>query len=108
MSNKILPEAFQNTINVLISLLSYKVLTYVIICNTICYMRTIVNISLPVQLNTVVETEVKTGQYASKSEFFRSLLRSWMENRALLELEESRKELKAGRGKLLKSFKDLR
>lgn len=71
-------------------------------------MRTIVNISLPVQLNTVVEKEVKTGQYASKSEFFRSLLRSWMEARIAKELEESRNELKAGRGKLLKSLSDLR
>lgn len=71
-------------------------------------MRTIVNISLPVQLNTVVEKEVKTGQYASKSEFFRSLLRSFLEARVAKELEESRRELKAGRGKLLKSLSDLR
>lgn len=71
-------------------------------------MRTIVNISLPVQLYTVVEKEVKTGQYASKSEFFRSLLRSWMEARIVKELEESRKELKAGKGKLLTSLSDLR
>jgi len=71
-------------------------------------MRTIVNISLPAQLNTVVEKEVKTGQYASKSEFFRSLLRSWMEIRLAKELEESRKELKEGRGKLLTSLSDLR
>lgn len=71
-------------------------------------MRTIVNISLPAQLNTVVEKEVKTGQYASKSEFFRSLLRSFLEARIAKELEESRKELKAGRGKLLTSLSDLR
>ncbi len=71
-------------------------------------MRTIVNISLPVQLNTVVEKEVKTGQYASKSEFFRSLLRSWMEARLVKELEESRRELKMGKGKVLKSLSDLR
>lgn len=71
-------------------------------------MRTIVNISLPTQLNTVVEKEVKTGQYASKSEFFRSLLRSWMETRLAKELEESRKELKMRKGKLLTSLSDLR
>lgn len=71
-------------------------------------MRTIVNISLPAQLNTIVEKEVKTGQYASKSEFFRSLLRSWMEMRVAKELEESRNELKAGKGKVLRSLSDLR
>jgi putative addiction module CopG family antidote len=71
-------------------------------------MRTIVNISLPTQLNTIVEKEVKTGQYASKSEFFRSLLRSFLEARIAKELEESRNELKAGRGKLLTSLSDLR
>lgn len=71
-------------------------------------MRTIVNISLPVQLNAIVEKEVKTGQYASKSEFFRSLLRSFLEARIAKELEESRKELKAGRGKILTSLSDLR
>ena len=71
-------------------------------------MRTIVNISIPAQLNTVVEKEVATGKYASKSEFFRSLLRSWMEAKLALELEESRKELKAGKGKILTSLSDLR
>ena len=71
-------------------------------------MRAIVNISLPTQLNSVVEKEVKTGNYASKSEFFRSLLRLWLENRLASELENSRKELKAGKGTLLKSLSDLR
>lgn len=71
-------------------------------------MRTIVNISLPAQLNTLVENEVKTGQYASKSEFFRSLLRSFMEARIAKELEESRNELRAGKGKVLTSLSDLR
>lgn len=72
------------------------------------HMRTIVNISIPAQLNSIVEKEVSTGKYASKSEFFRSLLRSWMEERVALELEESRKELKAGKGKVLTSLSELR
>lgn len=71
-------------------------------------MRAIVNISLPTQLNSVVEKEVRTGHYGSKSEFFRSLLRLWLEGRLSGELEKSRKELKAGRGTLLKSLSDLR
>lgn len=71
-------------------------------------MRTVVNISLPLQLNAVVEEAVATGNYASKSEFFRNLLRMWMEGRIAGDLEESRKELKAGKGKLLKSLTQLR
>lgn len=71
-------------------------------------MRAIVNISLPVQLNSLVEKEVRTGRYTSKSEFFRSLLRLWLEGRLSGVLEESRKELKAGKGVLLKSLSDLR
>jgi Arc/MetJ-type ribon-helix-helix transcriptional regulator len=71
-------------------------------------MRAIVNISLPVQLNSVVEAELSAGNYASKSEFFRSLLRNWMETKAAKELEESRRELKMGKGKVLSSLADLR
>ncbi len=71
-------------------------------------MRAIVNISLPVQLNYVVEKEVSKGHYGSKSEFFRNLLRLWLKGRLSGELEESRKELKAGKGTLLKSLSDLR
>ena len=71
-------------------------------------MRTIVNISLPTQLNSVVESELALGNYASKSEFFRTLLRNWMEGRITKELEESRRELKMGKGKVLKSLSDLR
>ena len=70
-------------------------------------MRSIVNISLPAQLNSVVEAELVSGNYASKSEFFRTLLRSWMETKVAKELEESRRELKAGKGKVLKSLADL-
>jgi len=71
-------------------------------------MRTVINISLPKQLTAVVEETVASGEYASKSEFFRSLLRMWLEGRLSWELEQSRAELKAGRGKLLKTLKDLR
>lgn len=71
-------------------------------------MRAIVNISLPIQLNSIVEKEVRAGHFASKSEFFRNLLRFWLEKRLAGELEESKKELKAGKGILLKSLSDLR
>jgi putative addiction module CopG family antidote len=71
-------------------------------------MRSVVSISLPKQMNDLVETTVDSGRYASKSEFFRSLLRSWMETKLKKELDQSRAELESGKGKLLKSLKDLR
>lgn len=57
---------------------------------------------------SIVEEMVANGHFASKSEFIRSILRDWMENNLYVELEKSRKELSSGKGKLLKSLKDLR
>ena len=71
-------------------------------------MREIINISLPKELNRSVEELIKNGKYATKSEFFRELLRLWIEGKILRELVESRKELASSRGKLLRSLKDLR
>lgn len=71
-------------------------------------MRAIVNISLPPQLNELIEKEVRSGSFATKSEFVRSLLRDWHEAKLAKELEESRNEIKKGHGKLLHSLKDLR
>lgn len=71
-------------------------------------MRTIVNISLPKELYREVEKAVKSGRYSSKSEFFRSLLRLWKEQELLDEIRESEKEFAAGKGRVLKSLKELR
>lgn len=71
-------------------------------------MRNIINISLPEKMVKAIEDGIKRGHFASRSEFFRMLLRLWMEGKLLQELEESHQELKKGRGKLLKSLKDLR
>lgn len=71
-------------------------------------MRAIMNISLPEPMAALIEQAVATGKYSTKSEFFRSLVRDWSEKRLALELEESREELKKGRGRLLKSLKDLK
>lgn len=71
-------------------------------------MRTIVNLSLPEDLALIVDSAVNSGNYASKSEFFRALLRDWMESRLLSGLKMSQKELKSGKGKLLRSLKNLR
>ncbi|MBU1091811.1 ribbon-helix-helix domain-containing protein [Patescibacteria group bacterium] len=70
-------------------------------------MRSIINISLPKSMAKAVEKEVKTGNFASKSEFFRSLVRNWEENRLLKELKESQREIADGKGKVLRSLKDL-
>ncbi len=71
-------------------------------------MRQIINLSLPPKMSAVVTKEVKTGKYSSTSEFFRELLRAWMEERLFIELRESRKEIVAGKGRILRSLKDLR
>ncbi len=71
-------------------------------------MRNIINISLPPSLTDVVEKNIKKGHFSSKSEFFRTLLRLWMNGVLANELEESRKELQRGKGKLLKSLAGLR
>ena len=72
-------------------------------------MRNIINISLPKELSKVVDEAVKSGQFATKSEFFRNLLRYWKEEQQLIkDIAESEKDFKEGRFKLLKSLKDLR
>ena len=71
-------------------------------------MREVINISLPKELSKTVEDIIKKEKYATKSEFFRDLLRMRIEGRIVRELSESRKELSVGRGKLLKSLKNLR
>ena len=71
-------------------------------------MREVINISLPKELNKTVEEIIKREKYATKSEFFRDLLRMRIEGEILQKLVESRKELAAGKGKLLRSLKDLR
>lgn len=90
-----------------------------LICNKYCItihiqsitetiMRTITNISLPPQMATFVEQTIATGKYASKSEFFRSLLRPLMDEWLTQEIEQSRHELASGKGKQLHSLRDLR
>ncbi len=71
-------------------------------------MRNIINISLPENMARMVEKEVKSGKFATKSEFFRALIRKWEEKRLLAELRESQKEIAGGKGKILRSLRDLR
>lgn len=70
-------------------------------------MRNIINISLPTTLAREVKLEVKKGDYASTSEFFRHLLRLWRTKQLGQELRRDRLEFEAGKGKVLRSLKDL-
>lgn len=70
-------------------------------------MRNIVNISLPKELNEAVERLVKKRKYASKSEFIRELLRLHLEDELVREVEEAEEEIRAGKGKILRSLRDL-
>jgi Arc/MetJ-type ribon-helix-helix transcriptional regulator len=71
-------------------------------------MRQIINISLPSKTASDVKKAVKDGNYISTSEFFRALLRDWQEGKLLNELVDSREDIKAGKGNVLRSLKDLR
>lgn len=71
-------------------------------------MRTVINISVPEPMAALINKEVSTGKYASKSEFFRELFRNWTEIKLARELKESHDEMMRGKKNLLKSLKDLR
>jgi Arc/MetJ-type ribon-helix-helix transcriptional regulator len=71
-------------------------------------MRAILNISVPQKLKDLIEEEAAFGGYASKSEFLRDVIRSWQRQRLLEDIRISRREFKQGKGKVLKSLKDLR
>ncbi|MBI2676786.1 MAG: hypothetical protein HYX21_02460 [Candidatus Yanofskybacteria bacterium] len=68
-------------------------------------MRNIINISLPQELTRKVRDEVKTGNFASVSEFFRHLLRV---HELAKELEKAKRDFGKGKNwKILKSLEDL-
>lgn len=79
-------------------------------CSTICYtqsMRTTLNISMPVAFKKDVDLAVKEGNYASVSEFFRDAVRAWKEEQLYQSVLQSEKEFSEGKGKKLRSLKDL-
>ena len=72
-------------------------------------MRSIVNISLSKELVFDLDKAVKRGKYSSKSEFLRELIRERLEEEDLLRrVRISQKEIEQGKGKILRSLKDLR
>ena len=71
-------------------------------------MRSIVNISLSKELAHKLDSMVKKGRYSTKSEFVRDLIRGKIEAEELVErVNESRKEIAQGKGKILRSLRDL-
>lgn len=70
--------------------------------------RNIINISLPPKMAQRVRKVAKENEYASLSEFFRDLVRDYDERERLAQLRESQDEVRAGKGKTLRSLKDLR
>lgn len=71
-------------------------------------MRSIISLSLPAETVKMIKREVKKNKYVSVSEFFRALLRDYEEDKILYKVNESRREIREGKGKTLKSFKDLK
>lgn len=71
-------------------------------------MRSIINISLPKELHSYVKKEVKNGHFATTSEFFRTLLKMWNEEKLLKEIKQSQQDVKDGNFVTLNSLKDLR
>ncbi len=63
---------------------------------------------MPQKLRKEFSSALRKGQYESEEDFFVDLLRLWKENQVLNELQASRKEIAAGKGKVLKSLKALR
>lgn len=70
-------------------------------------MRSVMSISLPKQMEQIVENAVNSGQYATKSEFFRDLIRLWSEEQLLRSVAQSKKQFAQGKGRRLRSLKDL-
>ena len=70
--------------------------------------RNIINISLPPKMAQRVRKAAKDNEYASVSEFFRDLVREYDERELLPQLRTSQQEVIDGKGKILRSLKDLR
>jgi len=71
-------------------------------------MRSVINISLPEEMAKQVKKEVRSGKFATTSEFFRHLLRLWNTHNLAIELKADKKDFESEKGKVLRSLRDLR
>ncbi len=62
---------------------------------------------MPVAMKKNVDLAVKEGNYASVSEFLRDAIRALEENKLFKDIMESEREFAAGKGKKLRSLRDL-
>ncbi len=70
-------------------------------------MRTTLNISMPASLKRSVGLAVKRGRYASVSEFLRDTIRAWEDEQLYQSVLRSEEEFAQGKGKRLRSLRDL-
>jgi len=71
-------------------------------------MREVINISLPPAMVKEVRKAVKNGKYASTSEFFRELVRTWLAGEMVMQdIFQAEKEYKAGKFAKINSPRDL-
>ncbi len=62
---------------------------------------------MPASLKKSVDLAVKRGRYASVSEFLRDTIRVWEDEQLYQSVLQSEKEFAQGKGKRLRSLKDL-
>jgi Arc/MetJ-type ribon-helix-helix transcriptional regulator len=70
-------------------------------------MRTTLNISMSPLQKRNVDRMIKDYNYTSTSEFFRDAVRALEEDKLIKDIMESEMEFASGKGKRLRSLKDL-
>ena len=70
-------------------------------------MRNIITISVPPSVKRTVNSIMKENKYASVSELFRDAVRSLEDSTLVKNITESEMEFALGKGKTLRSLKDL-
>ena len=70
-------------------------------------MRNILSISVPPSVKKSVDNIMRENKYASISELFRDSIRSLEEDQLIKSMMESEREFIAGKGRKLRSLKDL-
>ena len=70
--------------------------------------RKTISISVTPEIAKRLDGILGEGQYMSKSELFRDMLRVWEDARVSKQIEQSHKDIVQGKVKVLKSLKALR
>lgn len=70
-------------------------------------MRNVITISVPPRVKKSIDSIMKENKYASVSELFRDAVRSLEDDTLIRSMIESEREFALGKGKRLRSLKDL-